>query len=65
MTNDNAIVHENGNFWVSGADGQYTVYRAGITHSKADSSYAKTVDGMSIAVTRCNYLARKAADRGN
>lgn len=52
------IVYERGQFWVY-RDVKlacYTVYRAGITHSTSDSSYALTEDGLSIAKARVDYL---------
>ena len=52
------IKHENGRFWVGDTHGTYTVYEAGITHSVPDSSYAHDDDGLSIAIARCDYLAR-------
>ena len=59
-TKENQIRHENGNYWVCEDKGEaYTVYKAGITHSKADSSYPHTPDGLSIAIARCNYLAKR------
>lgn len=58
MTREPNIVHEAGDYWVCHADGQYTVYRIGLTHSTADSSYPNTPDGRSIAIARCDYLAR-------
>jgi hypothetical protein len=53
------IVHENGDYWVCRARGSCTVYRAGLTHSVADSSYADDPDGLSVATARCDYLARR------
>ena len=38
---------------------RYTVYVNGVTHAVSDSAYALDPDGLSIAVARCNYLARK------
>lgn len=58
-TESHIIAHENGDFWVSSTDGQYTVYRCELTHSVADSSYPKSADGLSIAIARCNYLAKR------
>jgi hypothetical protein len=52
------IVHENGDYWVAKEKAAYTVYKAGVTHSVSDSSYAKDADGLSLAIARCNYLAR-------
>lgn len=55
------IKHENGMFWVCRNKADYTVYRAGSTHSVADSSYAKDDDGLSLAIARCDYLASRTA----
>jgi hypothetical protein len=52
------IKHENGRYWVGDVRGTYTVYEAGITHSTPDSSYVHDDDGLSIAIARCDYLAR-------
>ena len=35
-----------------------TMLRAGLTHSTSDSAYPRTPDGLSIAIARCNYLAK-------
>lgn len=53
------IMHENGDYWVGRERKAYTVYKAGVTHSVSDSSYARTPDGLSIAIARCNYLAKR------
>jgi hypothetical protein len=57
------IMHENGAYWVGRGRNAYVVYRVGITHSTSDSAYARTPDGLSIAVARCNYLAERKAVR--
>ena len=57
------ILHENGPYWVARQKGAYVVYHAGITHSISDSAYAPDADGLSIAVARCDYLARRRASR--
>lgn len=59
MTRESDIVHENGRYWVlrDRRRSAYTVYCTGVTHSTADSSYQLDADGLSIAVTRCNWLA--------
>lgn len=59
------ILHESacGRFWV-GKDRKnnaYTVFRCGATHSVSDSAYYMTPDGLSIAVARCDYLAKRIA----
>lgn len=56
------IKHEVGNYWVGDNGGKaYTVYRVqvGLHYSIPDSSYAHNPDGLSIAVARCNYLAKR------
>jgi hypothetical protein len=59
------IMHENGNYWVARERDRYTVYQPGVTHSVSDSSYRKDADGLSIAIARCDYLARprKASEK--
>jgi hypothetical protein len=52
------IKHEAGRFWVLDHKTGYSVMTAGATHSTADSTYARTPDGLSIAIARANYLAR-------
>ena len=57
------IMHETtcGQYWV-GRDkgrGAYIVYRVGATHSTSDSGYAMTPDGLSIAIYRADYLAKR------
>jgi hypothetical protein len=56
--NESGIVYERGDYWVADADKQYTVYRNGNVVAFADSSYPRTVDGLSIAKARADYLAR-------
>lgn len=54
------IKYEKGDYWVAAVDKkQYTVYKSGITHSTSDSSYPFTDDGLSLAIARCNYLAKR------
>ena len=60
------IIHETpcGKYWV-GRDvrqGAYIVYKVGATHSTSDSGYALTPDGLSIAICRANYLAKRKAE---
>lgn len=55
------IMHEKGNYWV-GRDrelGAYVVYKIGPTHSTSDSAYGLNQDGLSIAIARANYLAKR------
>jgi hypothetical protein len=58
MTERN-IVYQVGDWWVCDSDQRYTVYRDGLTHAKADSSYLRTADGLTLAIARTDYLARK------
>lgn len=53
------IKHENGMFWVLDDKTSYDVMCSGITHSTMDSAYHHNEDGLSIAVARCNYLAKR------
>ena len=58
------IMHETpcGNYWV-GRDKcskAYVVYKVGVTHSTSDSAYALNADGLSIAICRADYLAKRA-----
>lgn len=55
------IMHENGDYWVLDTKTAYAVMRAGLTHSTCDSAYARTKDGLSCAVARCNYLAQRTS----
>lgn len=60
-TRESDIVYENSACWVRRDRKSYTVFRTGVTHSVSDSAYKKTADGLSIAIARCNYLAKRAA----
>ena len=59
------IMHETpcGKYWVGRDKGQmaYVVYKVGATHSTSDSGYDLTPDGLSIAIYRANYLAKRKA----
>ena len=57
------IVHENGRRWVLDSPAAYVVMTAGLTHSTSDSAYTRDPDGLSIAVARCDYLARRDEER--
>lgn len=54
------IMHEAGGYWVAKEKTGYAVYKHGATHSTLDSGviYELSPDGLSIAIARCNYLAR-------
>ena len=58
MIRESDIKHENGAHWVLDDTNAYTVYRTGLTHSTSDSAYPRTPDGLSIAIARCDYLAK-------
>lgn len=57
---ESQIVFELGSFWVWKGPEAYTVYKTGPVYSVPDSSYEATPDGLSIAIARAKYLARKA-----
>ena len=57
--NEKSIKHENGPYWVCDTGKAYAVMRTGITHSTSESAYARDADGLSIAIARCNYLAKR------
>jgi hypothetical protein len=61
MTTESDIKHESGNYWVCDTGSSYAVMMSGITHSVSDSAYDHTLTGLSIAIARCNYLARRDA----
>lgn len=52
------IKYENGDFWVFDTKDSYTVMRNGVTHATSQSSYKRDDDGLSIAIARCDYLAK-------
>jgi len=53
------IKHENGKFWVLDTGKTYAVMQNGVTHSTSDSEYPRNKNGLSIAIARCDYLARR------
>ena len=53
------IKHQNGKCWVLDEKDSYGVYIDGITHATSDSHYYHTADGLSIAIARCDYLAKR------
>jgi hypothetical protein len=63
-TRESDIVFETPVCWVKRDRKSYTVFRIGVTHSTSDSAYKKNADGLSIAVSRCNYLTKRAAAGG-
>ena len=54
------ILHENGDYWVARERKAYVVYRVGLSVSISDSAYPKSPDGLSIAIARCDYLAKRS-----
>lgn len=58
MIKEKDIVHYAGIYWVLNTGKTYTVYKTGETHSTADSAYPRTTDGLSLAIARCNYMAK-------
>lgn len=59
------ILHANGEYWVGQQAGDYVVYRDGPTHATSDSAFHKDADGLSIAIARCDYLARSSVPRND
>lgn len=57
------IILENGDYWVYRENKAYVVYKTGLTHSTSDSAFALTENGKSIAIARCNYLAKRDAEK--
>lgn len=56
------IIYESGRYWVARQKDAFVVYVTGLTHSKSDSAYAKNPAGQSIAIARCDYLAKQVPD---
>lgn len=54
------IMHQAGPFWVGRQSQGYTVFRDGLTHATSDSTYPRDADGLSLAIARCDYLAKSA-----
>lgn len=52
------IKHENGRFWVMEKSGLYYVMKQGLTHSQSVDGVAYR--DLSIAIARCDYLAKGA-----
>jgi hypothetical protein len=62
MSREQSIMHDApSGHYVYAERHSYTVYKPHGCAAITDSAYAKTPDGLSIAIARCNYLARKAA----
>lgn len=62
------IIHQNGRFWVARERGKrnaYVVYRDGATHATSDSAYTPDASGLSVAIARCNYLAKWEAEKSS
>lgn len=60
---DSNIMHANGEYWVEQQANAYVVFRDGPIHATSDSAYHKNADGLSIAIARCDYLARLSVPR--
>lgn len=58
MAREQDIMHDTpAGHYVYAERQSYTVYKPQGFASVTDSAYAKTPDGLSIAIARCNYLA--------
>lgn len=49
------IKFEGTRFWVGADKKAYTVYQTGFTHSVSVQSFAKTEDGLSLAIAYAKY----------
>ena len=56
---EHQIVHENGDYWVLQEKDAYYVMKNTATHSISDSAYHPDSCGLSIAIARCDYLAKR------
>lgn len=56
---ESQIKHEAGKYWVLDTGTSYQVMAIKGTHSETDSAYERSGDGLSIAIARCNYLAKR------
>jgi len=65
MYREEDIEHENGKVWVlrDRPEKAYAVCVSAGTHSTVDSAYRLDPDGLSIAIARCDYLAKRHADQ--
>ena len=59
------IIHENGRFWVLKTKDKYTVMVTGLTCSICESAYHLDGDGLTIAIARCNYLAKRYTEQSD
>lgn len=59
------IMHANGEYWVGWQVDAYVVYRDGPTNATSESVFHKDADGLSIAIARCEYLARLSVVRNS
>ena len=56
---DYQIIYETGSFYVLKGKVAYYVMQNTSTHSVTDSAYRLNEDGLSIAICRAKYLAKK------
>lgn len=56
MARESDIKHECGDYFVLRESRAFTVYKNVGTHAVSDSSYARTPDGLSLAIARCKYM---------
>lgn len=55
------ILYQNGRYWIakSKPSGDYVVYRDGITHAEAFSTFIGNSDGLSLAKAYCDYRIKR------
>lgn len=58
------ILYENGEYWVcrNRRANTLVVFKTGATHSVSDSAYCNNPNGLSIAIARCDYLAKRETE---
>ncbi len=61
-TREQDIVFDAGDAWVLKKRDAYVVFKTHLTHSESDSAYALDGDGLSLAIARATYLARRIAN---
>ena len=62
MTRESDMIYENAGHYVMRQNRALIVFRPAFsgTHAYSDCAFADTADGMSCAVARVNYLAKRA-----
>lgn len=59
MRREDCIAYQNGEYWVERCRRHYQVWRPMVTVCEPDSAYPPTADGLTLAIARVDYLARR------